>query len=151
VKRNAEAAGAPLLVLPCACANLRRAARAISQVYDDELRPAGLTLAQFTLLQFLSLAGPVTQSVLARELVLDETTLTRTLRTLERRKWIRRDAGSDRRSRVVALTRDGRSLFRRALPGWNRAQARLRGRIGRRRWSGLLSELARIAGPSRRA
>ena len=151
MRRRIDATGEPLRVLPCACANLRRAARAVSQVYDEELRPAGLTIAQFTLLQFLVLAGPVTQSVLARELALDGTTLTRTLRTVERRGWIRRETGRDRRSRVVALTRTGRTVFRRASPGWNRAQAVLRARIGRRRWAGLLAELARIAGPPRRA
>ena len=40
--------------LSCACANLRRAARVITRLYDAALRPSGLSVAQFTLLQALN-------------------------------------------------------------------------------------------------
>src|SRR5262245_37766272 len=142
--------GAALRILPCACANLRRASRAVSQIYAEHLRGTGLNISQFTLLQALSLAGKVTQGRLGRILVLDSTTLTRTLRTLEGKGWIRRRPGADRRERYVELTRAGGSRFTRALPAWNRAQALLRARVGRRRWSGLMTELSRIAGLSSR-
>jgi len=140
-----------LFILPCGCANLRRAARAISQIYDVELRETGLTIAQFTLLQALTLAGRITQSGLGELLVLDSTTLTRTLRTIQRRGWIRRLPGQDGRSRVVVLTSAGRSVFERAVPAWNRAQAILRARVGRRRWDALMKELSRIARPASRS
>ena len=77
-RKDADGALAFPRVLPCGCANLRRAARAVSQVYDEALWPAGLTISQFTLLQVLLRAGEITQSVLGRILVLDSTTLTRT-------------------------------------------------------------------------
>jgi DNA-binding MarR family transcriptional regulator len=133
-------------VLPCACANLRRAARAASQIYDASLRDADLTIAQFTILQVLDLVGERTQGDLGRILVLDSTTLTRTLATLERRGWIRRRIGKDRRERRVALTRAGKARFLRARPAWNRAQQTLLEGVGRRRWSALAAELAQIAG-----
>ena len=139
-----------LLILPCACANLRRAARAASQIYDEELRGAGLNIAQFTLLQVLARVGEVTQGGLGRILVLDSTTLTRTLQPLERKGWILRRPGRDRRERQIALTSAGRSLFLRAVPAWNRAQKLLVARIGRRRWKGLMEELSRIAARPRR-
>jgi DNA-binding MarR family transcriptional regulator len=148
--RLARQGGDSPRVLPCACANLRRAARAVSQFYDEQLRGAGLNISQFTLLQVLSLAGKVTQGRLGRILVLDSTTLTRTLRTLEEKEWIRRRPGTDRRERYVELTRGGRSRFERALPAWNRAQKLLRERVGRRPWNGLMAELSRIAGISSR-
>ncbi|HSP56392.1 MAG TPA: hypothetical protein VLS25_12485, partial [Dehalococcoidia bacterium] len=69
-------------VLPCACANLRRASRAVSQLYDKQVRGAGLNIAQFTLLQVLFQVGTLTQGGLGQILVLDSTTLTRTLQTL---------------------------------------------------------------------
>ena len=134
-----------LRVLPCACANLRRAARAVSQIYDAELRDTGLTIAQFTLLQALDLAGEITQGGLGRLLVIDSTTLTRTLKPLERKGWIERRAGKDRREKQIVLTRSGRSLFARAVPAWNRAQDRVRRRIGRRKWTELMQELSRVA------
>ena len=108
---------APLRVLPCACANLRRASRAVSQLYAEHLRPTGLTMPQFTLLQALALAGELTQAGLGQILVLDSTTLTRTLRPLEDRGWIRRRAGKDRRERRIVLTRTGRAVFRRRRSG----------------------------------
>jgi DNA-binding MarR family transcriptional regulator len=131
--------------LPCACANLRRAARAATQVYDEELARNGLNIAQFTLLQALSLLGEVTQRGLGELLVLDSTTLTRTLRRLESRSWIRRRPGADRRERLIALTAAGRVHFERALPAWNRAHQTLARRVGRGRWKALMRELSRIA------
>src|SRR5437773_5124559 len=86
--------------LPCACANMRRAARAMTQLYDAALRPSRLRITQFTLLQVLERTGePMTQGALGDLLALDTTTLSRTLRPLERAKWIRRVEGGDARER----------------------------------------------------
>ena len=148
-KQGAE--GKPLRPLPCACANLRRASRTVTRLYDEQLRAAGLTTAQFTLLQVLSEAGPMTQGRLGRILVLDSTTLSRTLRPLERKRWIRRRPGDDRRERRIELTGAGRARFEQALPAWNRAQEALLARIGRRRWRALMAELAQVAGLPGRA
>jgi DNA-binding MarR family transcriptional regulator len=144
-----DAGGSRFVVLPCACANLRRAARAVTRLYDDELRAVGLTIAQFTLLQVLSQTGTVTQGRLGRILLLDSTTLSRTLRPLEGSGWVRRRPGKDRRERRIELTPAGRSRFRQAVPAWNRAQRILRDRIGDRRWKALMSELAAVARASR--
>ena len=75
--------------LPCMCASLRRAARAVTQRYDEALRPAGIRLTQFTLLQMLSLTGPLTQGALSEQLAMDSTTLSRTLKPVEKAGWIR--------------------------------------------------------------
>ena len=142
-RRNTSPSPPP--ALPCACANLRRASRAATRLYDEELREEGLTIATFTLLQALDLAGPITQGGLGRLLVIDSTTLTRTLRPLEKKGWIRRRAGRDRRERRIALTPAGRERFRRARPAWNRAQKRLRAKVGPR-WRRLMADLSLVAG-----
>jgi DNA-binding MarR family transcriptional regulator len=141
----------PLLALPCACASLRRAARAVTRAYEVELRDTGLKPTQFTLLQALELSGPSSQSRLGDLLALDSTTLTRTLAPLERAGWIRAAAGSDRRQVCWALTPAGRQRLARALPAWKRAQARLRARLGATRWNRLSGDLAAVttAGRSR--
>jgi len=72
------------IVLPCMCANLRRAARVVTQLYDEELRPSGLRASQFTLLQTLNIAPGISQKRLAGVLEFDSTTLTRTLAFLRR-------------------------------------------------------------------
>jgi len=135
-----------LPALPCACANLRRAARAVTQLYDRELQGTGLNTAQFTLLQTLARVAPVTQGRLGRLLALDSTTLSRTLRPLEAKRWIRREAGKDRRERQMALTGEGRSRLGRAQPPWERAQRRLQTRLGKERLAALVAELSTLAG-----
>ena len=144
VRREGSSKAGFLRVLPCTAANLRRAARVVTQLYDAQLRAAGLTIPQFTLLQTLSLAGRISQRRLGQILVLDSTTVTRTLRPLERKGWIRRRSGEDRRERQIELTDSGRSMFRAALPHWNRAQKLVSARLGRR-WNTLMRELSAIA------
>jgi DNA-binding MarR family transcriptional regulator len=117
----------------------------VTQLYDEALRETGLSISQFTLLQALVIAGPLNQGALGRLLVLDGTTLTRTLRPLERNEWIRRRPGEDRRERRVELTPRGRAQYRRAVPAWMRAQKRLASGIGRRRSGALARDLSAVA------
>ena len=87
----------PLPELPCACANLRRAARAVTRMYNQELQPSELELTQFTLLMTLDLTGEITQKALGNLLAMDSTTLTRTLSFLVDHGWIGAKQGEDRR------------------------------------------------------
>lgn len=120
------------------CASLRRASRAVSQLYEDSLRPLGLRATQFTILQALSLAGEVTQAVLGQMLAMDTTTLTRTLQIMARRGWIQKRRGTDRREWRIKLSSAGEEEFKRALPYWHEAQARLRTRLGQELFENLL-------------
>lgn len=124
--------------LPCMCANFRRATRAITQLYEEELRPAKLRGTQFTLLQALWLAGEVTQGELGRILAMDSTTLTRTLAVMHRRGWIAQRHGTDRREWRLGLSKAGKAQFKRAFPYWERAQARLRKQLGDSQWNELM-------------
>src|SRR6201987_1530829 len=94
--------------LPCLSANFRRTVRALTQLYEDALRPLGLRGTQFTMLQALSLAGEVSQGQLGEILAMDSTTLTRTLAIMKRRKWIETHRGSDGRERLLSLSEAGR-------------------------------------------
>src|SRR5260370_19239130 len=78
-------------VLPCACANLRRAARAGSRLYNRELRETGLEITQFTILMTLEISGEITQGELGRLLSLDSTTLSRILTPLVTDGWVGED------------------------------------------------------------
>jgi DNA-binding MarR family transcriptional regulator len=130
--------------LPCMCANLRRASRAISQLYDKAMRPMGLTITQFTILQVLTLAGEVSQGRLGEILAMDSTTLTRTLRILRKHGWIASHRGADRRERRLSLSSAGRAEFHHALPRWQSAQAQLRARIGKTRWNRLANFIHQV-------
>lgn len=140
---------APLPALPCACANLRRAARAVTQAYEAALRGTGLRVTQCTLLQVLHLMGPRLQGELGDALAIDSTTLSRTLRPLAGAGWIRARRGKDRREVRWAITPAGTRRLLRALPAWERAQARLQERLRPEHWRMLLQDLAVVAGAAR--
>jgi DNA-binding MarR family transcriptional regulator len=121
-------------ILPCMCANIRRAARTITQRYDGALRPLGLTITQLTILQALSIAGEITQGRLGEILAMDSTTLTRTLGVMNREGWIAKVYGTDRRERRLRLTRVGEAELNRAVPRWQKSQETLRVQLGKKRW-----------------
>lgn len=127
----------PLPTLPCLCGNLRRASRALTQLYDEALRPTGLRATQFTVLQALSLAGEVSQRRLGEILAIDSTTLTRTLAVMSREGWIAERRGEDRRERRLRLSRSGESQLYRALPFWEKVQVSMRDQLGEQTWRTL--------------
>ena len=113
----------------CACFALRRAARAITRLYDRQLRPSGLRATQFTLLVVLKNAGPQSVQVLADRLGLERTTLTRNLQPLLARQLVTADAGADRRVRTLSITRAGVQAAVAALPLWRKAQRQIEKQI----------------------
>ena len=132
----------------CACHTLRKAARAVTQFYDQALRPAGLRVTQFTVLVTAARTGTATMTELAEALVMDRTTLTRNLKPLRARGLVESVAGEDRREKHIAITPKGREAMQRAAPAWREAQATIAGRLGDTRWSRLardLGETTRLA------
>jgi DNA-binding MarR family transcriptional regulator len=123
--------------LPCLCASVRRAARALTQHYEEAVRPLGLRATQFTLLQTLSLTGEVSQRKLGQILAIDSTTLTRTLDTMRRAGWISRRRGEDRREWRLRLSPAGGEMLKKALPAWKKTQKELAGQLGDGRWHDL--------------
>ena len=132
--------------LPCMCANLRRAARVLTQFYNNVLRPSGLRIPQFTLLQALTRAPGISQKQLAELLGMDSTTLTRTLALLRRKGWFRTETGNDRRALRLFLTPGGHREYQRVLPYWESAQRRLRQALGDANWEQVLNAAVRTAG-----
>lgn len=129
--------------LHCACFNLRKAARAVTQLYDEALRPAGLRVTQFTLLVSLRLRGRAAVTQLAEGAVTDRTTLTRNLRVLQRRGLIRiRPAEHDRRVREASLTARGHAALFEAYPLWEKVQAEVAGGLGKTRLARLAADLS---------
>ena len=125
----------------CTCFGLRKAARAVTQMYDQALKPSGLRGTQFSLLVAARRAGPRGIGELAELLVMDRTTLTRNLKPLLDQGLLERIEGADRRRRAVAITARGRAALARAFPYWREAQASLAGSLGRARWRRLLGDL----------
>lgn len=130
----------------CTCLNLRMAARAVTQLYDEIMRPSGLRATQFSLLMLIRAAGRVRISDLAEAAVMDRTTLKRNLALLEREGLVRIEPGEDARVREVTLTRAAEKRLEVALPYWQRAQAQLTARLGRGRSDRLLGDIGAVIG-----
>src|SRR5262249_19800188 len=134
---------------PCLCDSLRQAARAVSRLYDEELREVGLRTTQYALLAWLRTAGEARQRDIEKLTSLDQSTLSRNLRPLVEAGWIAIRPGADRREKLVHLTDAGAAKLREARPSWERAQERMRSRLPKGEWSDLmerLHELTRLVG-----
>jgi len=128
------------------CGTLRRTSRALTQLYEQALRPFGLRATQLTILQVLSLTGEVSQGQLGEMLAMDSTSLTRTLAIMGREGWVTARRGKDRRERWVRLSSAGEMQLRRALPVWEKVQSRLRHRLGAQAWKNLLQLTHQVTG-----
>jgi DNA-binding MarR family transcriptional regulator len=135
-----------LPVPECNCLALRQADRHVTQFYDQCLAPSGLRVTQFSILARLKRSGPLTINALARELVMDRTTLGRTMLPLERDGLLRiQDGAQDRRRKELHLTMEGSERFRAAVRLWREAQVRFETAFGHERAAKLRNELHALA------
>jgi DNA-binding MarR family transcriptional regulator len=130
----------------CNCLALRQAARHVTQFYDQVLAPAGLRTTQFSILAKLKAMGPMTINALARDLVMDRTTLGRNILPLEREGLIAVAEGrSDRRSKELQVTAAGAARLRAAAKRWAQAQTRFEAVFGEKRTADLRAILHAVA------
>jgi DNA-binding MarR family transcriptional regulator len=130
----------------CACNQLRRATRGITQLYEAEMASGGLKVTQLPILVALRTEGQLSVTRLAGALSLDRTTLTRNLRVLEQRGLIRTtEDEDDARVRMVSITPEGARLLPGALECWEEVQNVVEERFGESRLKALYEELAALA------
>jgi DNA-binding MarR family transcriptional regulator len=135
----------PPVGVPCLCFALRQASRAVSRLYDEELRGVGLRTTQYSLLQLLRRFGEVRQRDLAERSLHDETSLTRSLRPLVDAGWVAVRTGEDRREKWFRITADGVAKLEEARPAWERAQVRIQALLPQEAWRGLMEILPQVA------
>jgi DNA-binding MarR family transcriptional regulator len=120
--------------LPCACATVRRAARLVTQLYGDHLRGNRLEASQISLLSILHNRPGRSQAVLARVLGFDKTTLSRNLKLLQKKGWVKSAPVEDRRELGLFLTEAGQDVVKATHPGWQRAQQQLQAAMSPAEW-----------------
>jgi DNA-binding MarR family transcriptional regulator len=114
----------------CLCLHVQRAARALARRFDEALRRFGLTNGQFSLLMSLNRPEAAGMGAVAALLGMDRTTLTASLKPLERRGLVRVTADpEDRRGRLLRLTPRGMKVLAEAVPTWRRVHRELEGRL----------------------
>src|SRR6266481_2138080 len=143
----------PRQLSPCVCNTLRMVSRAVTQLYDDVMRPSGLRVTQFSILGTIARMGEANLRQLEDTLAIDQTTLTRSLNLLERDRVIERVPHPDGRIKAMRLTSKGRRALEAARPLWARAQDTVLRELGTTAWADAqrrLAHLLRVAVKKRR-
>ena len=131
----------------CPGLRLRQASRVVAKIYDDALRPSGLQISQLPVLTALAIFGEkgATMQALAQVVVMDRTTLTRSVKPLEKAGLLLvARAPDDARARVLVLTRAGERALEEAFPLWEKALKRVRSELGPSAVSELQEQLAGV-------
>ncbi len=132
----------------CACFNFRKASRSVTQLFDQILAPTGLRSTQLVILITTQLLGQSSIARLARELVMDRSTLTRNLKPLMNMGLLR-FAPESGKQKAVEVTVEGQVALLRASPYWSQAQTQLVNRVGEEAWNRIMSDLNAIVEATR--
>ncbi len=133
--------------IPCHCINTRRAALALTALYDEAFAGAGLKVTQYSLLAAVARHGAPNLTRLAEATGLDRSTLGRNLRGLAALGLVALSPGEDQRDRVATVTAEGKARLRAVAPAWKAAQARVEAALEgeAERLTALLRRLAALA------
>ena len=108
----------------CLATRVRQLSRIITRLYDDAMRPLGITASQYTLLAQLASRDGITAVEIGHELDIEKSTLSRNLKRLLALGLIIMDPPAGRRGRGLHLTGKGQMTLKEAYPVWKGAQAR---------------------------
>lgn len=132
----------------CLATRVRQLSRIITRVYDDALRPLGITASQYTLLAQLASRDGITAVEIGHDLDIEKSTLSRNLKRLLALGHIIMDPPAGRRGRGLHLTPKGQAVLKDAFPIWQDAQTKTVGVMGsgsRDVLDGLLTQAERLA------
>jgi DNA-binding MarR family transcriptional regulator len=136
--------GMPTGTWTCTCGELRKAARAITLLYDNAFKSTGLLSTQFNVLQTIYNIDSMRISDLANKLGMDRTTLTRNLSVLQRQGFIEISQGKDHRTRIVTATQKGHNAVAKTILLWNEVQHKVKQEMGESSWRELMKNLGQL-------
>ena len=129
----------------CACFNVRRISRVITQFFDAEVRRHGIRPTQTPILGALQAKDGWSMAELSEWLGMERTTLLRNLRPLQRDGLVRANGGGQGGHVELAITQKGRMALAKALPAWRSAQDKVIAILGKERWSSIIRDLEDVA------
>ena len=129
----------------CACFNIRRVSRAITQFYDAEVRRHGMRPTQTPILRALRAKKCWSMAELSEWLGMERTTLLRNLRPLQRDGLVRAKGGGQGGHVELEITEKGSAALAKIHPAWRSAQDKVVAILGKERWSAIISDLEKVA------
>ncbi len=134
----------------CLATRVRQLSRIITRVYDDAMRPLGITASQYTLLAQLASRDAITAVEIGHDLDIEKSTLSRNLKRLLALGHLVMDPPAGRRGRGLHLTPKGQAVLKDAYPIWLDAQRRtiaVMGPESRSTLDGLLDQAEKLIAP----
>lgn len=130
----------------CACFRLRAAARKVSKMYEDALRPVGLRVTQFTMLAMISGTKPDSITALAEDIGMDRTALNRALNIIRKNGWVSITGGDNQLEKKIRITKKGTKKLESAIPRWEAVQNEFVHSSNVKHWQEKRDWLIQIAG-----
>ncbi len=128
----------------CAIGNLRKTSRAATLYGDTILQPTGLKITQFTMLGAIAEQGSLSVSQLGVKLLMDQTSVTRSLKLLKNQGLVTSARGQDGRTRLISLTDQGHRKLDEIMPLWEKTNTQIVAKLGQDHLKLLLEELALV-------
>lgn len=134
---------------PCNATALRKAARHVTQLYDNVLAPSGLRSTQRSILAQIARSNGAGVVELADLLVLDRSSFSHNLQPLVRDGMVNVEVDpKDKRARVVRLTQLGRDRLEHSNVLWQQAQGQFEAAFGVQDAKDLRETLGRVVSVS---
>jgi DNA-binding MarR family transcriptional regulator len=114
----------------CLARRARILSRKLTRIYDDALRPLGLTSSQLGILCAIAANPGARATELHRGLELEQSSFSRNAALMELHGWIEKRPAGDERGQELLLTKAGSALLARAIPHWRSAQRQARRILG---------------------
>jgi len=125
----------------CMAFNLKKATRAVQNLFDKAFKSIGLEGTQYTVLAHIYISGPITLTKLADLMSVNRTTLGRNLKPLEKKGLISIKSDDDRRAKLIAITNNGIEVLTRAQPIWKETHDRIKELLGGTNWASTIENL----------
>jgi DNA-binding MarR family transcriptional regulator len=141
------------MAVECPALRVRQASRVLAKLFDDELAPFGLLSSQLPVIATAALFGDsgAPMHKLAQALLMDRTTLTRSIRPLERAGLLRvARSPEDARTKIVVITRSGDRMIESIFPVWKRVLKQITKSLGAEMLTDLHARLDRVIALSHR-
>jgi DNA-binding MarR family transcriptional regulator len=127
---NIAGTPADLVRRECFAVRLRLLNRVITRIYDEALRPLGVTVNQMNILAVVENMGEAEAGVIGQFLQMEKSTVSRNIERMRRQGWLGEKPASDARRVVLSVTSRGRALLTKAMPLWTQAQEQVRELLG---------------------
>ncbi len=121
----------------CIFTALRKVNRVLFRHYQSVLAPSGLSIVQLSVLRALERNGPMTLSRLADNLVMERTSLYRTIKPLSEQNAIAVSHSGAGKANIATLTQEGSDTVERVMPYWEAAQSKILTEINQDALDGL--------------